>query len=74
MSNETSTPAIESSTSAYDPTQIETRWYRFWEEGGFFSANAHAGKKPHVIAMPPPNVTGRLHMGHGLQDTVQDAY
>ncbi|MEL7169297.1 MAG: valine--tRNA ligase, partial [Bacteroidota bacterium] len=38
------------------------------------SANARSGKKPHVIAMPPPNVTGRLHMGHGLQDTVQDAY
>ncbi|MEM6783261.1 MAG: valine--tRNA ligase [Bacteroidota bacterium] len=74
MSNETSTSANKTSTTAYDPTQIEARWYRYWEDGGFFRADASSGKPTHVIAMPPPNVTGRLHMGHGLQDTVQDAY
>ena len=57
----------------YDPTSIERRWYPYWENHGFFRAERDSGKKPHVIVMPPPNVTGRLHMGHALQDTVQDA-
>src|SRR5690606_2311395 len=63
--------------TAYDPSQIEDRWYRFWEEGGYFRADVDrvrsSGKPPFVIPMPPPNVTGRLHMGHALQDAVQDA-
>ena len=62
--------------SAYDPAQVEEKWYAFWERGGFFHADeekVNSGEKePFVIAMPPPNVTGRLHMGHALQDTVQD--
>lgn len=58
--------------AAYDPHLIEDRWYQYWEDGRFFDANANSGKKPHVIMMPPPNVTGRLHMGHALQSTVQD--
>ena len=57
----------------YDPKSIEDRWYPYWEENGFFRAERDASKKPHVIVMPPPNVTGRLHMGHALQDTIQDA-
>ena len=57
----------------YDPTSIENRWYPYWEKHGFFRASRDAEKKPHVIVMPPPNVTGRLHMGHALQDTIQDA-
>lgn len=57
----------------YDPKAIEDRWYPYWEKNGFFRASRDTGKKPHVIVMPPPNVTGRLHMGHALQDTVQDA-
>ena len=57
----------------YDPRAIEDRWYPYWEENGFFRAHRDAEKKPHVIVMPPPNVTGRLHMGHALQDTIQDA-
>ncbi len=57
----------------YDPQAIENRWYPYWEENGFFRAKRDPDKKPHVIVMPPPNVTGRLHMGHALQDTVQDA-
>ncbi len=56
----------------YDPSAIEDRWYPYWEENGFFRAHRDPDKKPHVIVMPPPNVTGRLHMGHALQDTVQD--
>ena len=62
--------------SAYDPAQVEEKWYAFWEQSGFFRADeqkVNSGEKePFVIAMPPPNVTGRLHMGHALQDTVQD--
>jgi valyl-tRNA synthetase len=65
-------PATSAST-AYDPAAIEERVYRYWEEGGFFRADADSGKPPFVIPMPPPNVTGRLHMGHALQDAVQDA-
>ena len=57
----------------YDPKSIEDRWYPYWEENGFFRAERDSSKKPHVIVMPPPNVTGRLHMGHALQDTIQDA-
>lgn len=57
----------------YDPKSIEDRWYPYWEENGFFRAERDTSKKPHVIVMPPPNVTGRLHMGHALQDTIQDA-
>ncbi len=56
----------------YDPKTIEDRWYPYWEKNGFFHAKRDESKKPHVIVMPPPNVTGRLHMGHALQDTVQD--
>ena len=56
----------------YNPQHIESRWYSYWEKNGFFKAQRNDEKKPHVIVMPPPNVTGRLHMGHALQDTVQD--
>ena len=69
-------PAPAPAGSAYEPATVEQAWYQYWEDGGFFHANPEAvnegGKEPFVIAMPPPNVTGRLHMGHGLQDTVQD--
>ena len=57
----------------YDPASIESSWYTYWEENGLFKSDASSDKEPHVIVMPPPNVTGRLHMGHALQDTVQDA-
>ena len=70
------TPAPAPAGAAYDPEAVEQAWYRYWEDGGFFQADAEAvttgGKRPFVIPMPPPNVTGRLHMGHALQDTVQD--
>ena len=56
----------------YNPGSIENRWYPYWESHDFFRADRDPDKKPHVIVMPPPNVTGRLHMGHALQDTIQD--
>ena len=48
------------------------RWYRFWEESGYFNADPNPDKKPHTIMMPLPNVTGALHMGHALNDSLQD--
>ncbi len=63
----------ETKRSAYDPQSIEERWYRYWESNDLFKTRPNPDKEPHVIVMPPPNVTGRLHMGHALQDTIQDA-
>lgn len=60
-------------TAPYDPKLTETRWYDYWESQGFFRADRASGRPPHTIMMPPPNVTGALHMGHALQDTIQDA-
>ena len=57
---------------AYNPKEVEDRLYLFWEEGGFFSADPNSKKTPYTIVLPPPNVTGVLHMGHALVDTIQD--
>ena len=57
---------------AYDPAQVEQRWYRFWLEQRYFHADAQIPKAPFSIAIPPPNVTGALHMGHALNGSVQD--
>lgn len=57
---------------AYDPKEVEKKWGRFWEEEGYFRANAHSDKPPFCVVMPPPNVTGVLHMGHALVNTLQD--
>ncbi|MCL5676766.1 MAG: valine--tRNA ligase [Firmicutes bacterium] len=64
-------PAIELPT-AYNPKDVEDRYYRFWEEGGYFRAEAKPGGTPFTIVMPPPNVTGKLHIGHALDNTIQD--
>ncbi|MEI8300459.1 MAG: valine--tRNA ligase [Chlamydiota bacterium] len=56
----------------YDPLHIEETWYNFWEKQGLFHADVNSTKKPYCIILPPPNVTGSLHMGHALVDTVQD--
>jgi len=56
----------------YDPHRVEEKWYRFWEEKGYFSADENSPRKPFCIAIPPPNVTGSLHMGHALNNTIQD--
>jgi valyl-tRNA synthetase len=57
---------------AYDPAQVEQRWYRFWLEQRYFHADAQIPKAPFSIAIPPPNVTGSLHLGHALFVTIQD--
>ncbi len=57
---------------AYAPGEFEDRIYRFWEESGFFHAEIDKNKKPYTIMMPPPNITGQLHMGHALDNTLQD--
>ena len=56
----------------YEPQQVENRVYQMWEEGNCFSGNPDHSKKPFSIVMPPPNVTGQLHMGHALDCTLQD--
>ncbi len=56
----------------YSPKETEDKWYRFWEEKGYFSARINPAKKPFCIVIPPPNVTGILHMGHALNNTIQD--
>ncbi len=57
---------------AYTPKDVEDKWYQFWEEKGFFRADSHSDKPSYCISIPPPNVTGVLHMGHALVDTLQD--
>ena len=59
-------------SSKYDPSGVEDRIYAFWEQGGFFGAQAGSGKEPYTIVMPPPNITGQLHMGHALDNALQD--
>ena len=56
----------------YDPSQVEDRIYQFWQDGGYFHTKADPDKKPYTIVMPPPNVTGQLHMGHAVDNTMQD--
>ncbi|MBQ4617868.1 MAG: valine--tRNA ligase [Clostridia bacterium] len=56
----------------YEPQEVEDRIYRFWTEGGYFHAEVNPDKKPYTIVMPPPNITGQLHMGHALDNTLQD--
>ena len=57
---------------AYDPQAVEGKWYRFWEEGGYFKPRPNNTRKPFVICMPPPNVTGALHLGHAITATTED--
>lgn len=57
---------------AYDPREVEEKLYKWWEESGFFEAKIDETKEPFVIAMPPPNVTGELHMGHAMFVTLED--
>ncbi len=56
----------------YDPKLFEKKWYEFWETSGFFHAEVEKDKKPFSIVIPPPNVTGQLHMGHAMDNTLQD--
>ena len=56
----------------YEPQEVESRVYRTWEENGCFRGRRDPSKKPFTIVMPPPNVTGQLHMGHAMDDSLQD--
>jgi len=58
--------------SRYSPKDTEDKWYGFWEDNRLFSAKPNPSKKPFCIVIPPPNVTGILHMGHALNNTIQD--
>src|SRR5580765_5584949 len=73
MSTDT-TPArrIDSIPKAYEPQTVEKRLYAWWEERGYFKPRERADRKPFVISMPPPNVTGALHLGHAITATLED--
>ena len=57
---------------AYDPQDAQRRWYAYWLEKGYFHADPSSEKPPYTIVIPPPNVTGALHLGHALNNTIQD--
>ena len=63
---------IEDLPTVYDAKETEENIYKFWEKGEFFKADAKSDKPPYSIVIPPPNVTGVLHMGHALDETLQD--
>ena len=56
----------------YNPHQVEEKWYKFWEDENYFRADEFSVRPPFSIVIPPPNVTGSLHMGHALNNTLQD--
>ena len=58
--------------TTYNPKEIEQQWYTYWEEKGYFHEEVDTEKEPFSIVLPPPNVTGQLHMGHALDNTLQD--
>ena len=58
----------------YDPTAFEKKWYAKWEDSAAFKPESCRGEKPFCIVIPPPNVTGKLHIGHALQFTLQDLF
>ena len=66
------TASTSDMTKAYDPKSVEQRVYDFWVEGGYFTPVIDRSKKPYVVIMPPPNVTGELHMGHALTMALED--
>lgn len=69
----TQTPNIQDEMpKAYEPGKVEQKWYKFWMEKGYFKPQIDPEKKPFVIIMPPPNVTGELHVGHALTATLED--
>src|SRR6266705_5752456 len=57
---------------SYDPTHVESRWYRYWLDQGYFTASVSDKGEPYSMVIPPPNITGSLHMGHALNNTLQD--
>ena len=63
---------IESIAKGYEPKDVERKWYKYWEDNRLFRADSLSDRKPFCIVIPPPNVTGTLHMGHALNNTLQD--
>ncbi len=59
-------------SKAYEAKLVEKKWYQTWMKNGYFKASSKSKKKPYTIVIPPPNITGILHMGHALNDTIQD--
>jgi valyl-tRNA synthetase len=59
-------------SKAYEPKSVEERWYAFWTGKNYFHADENAGGTPYCIVIPPPNVTGQLHVGHAFDNTLQD--
>ena len=66
MSEESNIPKV------YDPKSFEKKWYEYWEKNNLFHAEVEEDKDPYSIVIPPPNVTGQLHMGHAMDNTLQD--
>lgn len=62
----------QSLPTVYNPAEFEKKWYQFWQDHHFFHANVEPGKPAFSMVIPPPNVTGKLHMGHALDNTLQD--
>ncbi|MBE0446770.1 MAG: valine--tRNA ligase [Actinobacteria bacterium] len=62
----------ETLPKVYNPHEVEAKWYKYWEENNYFRAKIERGKRPFTIVIPPPNITGSLHMGHALNNTLQD--
>ena len=69
---QSSASSATSLPKTYEPQAVEQKWYRFWEEGDYFKPNPNATGPTFVISMPPPNVTGALHLGHAITATVED--
>ncbi|MFA8341774.1 MAG: valine--tRNA ligase [Rhodothermaceae bacterium] len=59
---------------AYNPNEVEDKWYKYWEDNKIFHSEVDETKEPYTIVIPPPNITGMLHMGHILNNTLQDIY
>jgi len=66
------TPSSHQLPRQYDHAAAERRWYRFWEQKGYFHSEPDPNRQPYTIVIPPPNVTGALHLGHALNNTLQD--
>jgi valyl-tRNA synthetase len=66
--------AADEFPTAFEPAAIERRWYDTWEQRGLFRASHRSDKRPYTIVIPPPNVTGALHMGHAFEHTLQDGF
>ena len=66
-------PSVNELPSTYEPGDCEAEWYQRWEDAGYFKADADSGRPSYCVTIPPPNVTGELHMGHAIQHAIHDA-